>query len=230
MAAIYLIRHSQASFGSSDYDQLSEVGLCQARVLGDALAVRRVPLSRAVCGTMRRHHQTATGCLEAMGRPAEWTLDAGWNEYDHDDVICAFEPRYRDPACMMADLAASAHPRKTFQEMFVRAVARWASGKHDAEYTETWSAFRERVRAALERVNASLGKSEGAVVFTSGGPIGAVCGALLHLNDADTLRLSSRLANAAITKLVCSDGAIYLSTLNEHGHFEGEHAAMMTYR
>jgi broad specificity phosphatase PhoE len=79
-------------------------------------------------------------------------------------------------------------------------------------------------------VNASLEKSEVVLVFTSGGPIGAVCGSLLHLNDDATLRLSSRLANAAITKLVCSDGAVHLSTLNEHGHFEGEHAAMMTYR
>jgi broad specificity phosphatase PhoE len=230
MSAIYLIRHCQASFGSSDYDQLSELGLGQARVLGEALAKRGVRVKRAICGTMRRHHQTASGALEAMGLAADWTIDAGWNEYDHDEVIGAFEPRYRDPACMMADLAASAHPRKTFQAMFVRAVERWAGGEHDGDYAETWTAFRERTNSALAAATASLGKSENALVFTSGGPIGVVCGALLHLADADTLRLSSRLANAAITKLVCSDGAVHLSTLNEHGHFEGEHAAMMTYR
>src|ERR1019366_2043739 len=83
MAAIYLIRHSQASFGSSDYDQLSEIGLQQARVLGASLALRRPRVRRAVCGTMRRHQQTAGGCLEAMSRPAEWEVDAGWDEYDH---------------------------------------------------------------------------------------------------------------------------------------------------
>jgi broad specificity phosphatase PhoE len=204
--------------------------LRQARVLGAALAARRVPVARAVCGTMRRHHQTAAGCLEAMGRPAEWEADEGWNEYDHDDVIHAFEPRYREPGALMADLAASAHPRKTFQEMFVRAVARWASGQHDGEYRETWSAFRGRVRAALGRVNAALAKSEATLAFTSGGPIAAVCGSLLHLSDDDTLRLNARLANAAVTKLVCSEGAIHLSTMNEHAHFEGEHAALMTYR
>jgi broad specificity phosphatase PhoE len=230
MAAIYLIRHSQASFGSVDYDRLSEVGVQQARVLGAALAARRVRVAHVVCGTMRRHHQTAAGCLDAMGRAPEWATDEGWNEYDHDDVIHVFEPRYRDPGALMADLAASAHPRKTFQEMFVRAVGRWASGQHDGEYRETWSAFQDRVRAALSRVNAALGKSEGALVFTSGGPIAAVCGVLLHLRDDDTLRLNARLANAAVTKLVCSDGAIHLSTMNEHSHFEGEHAAMMTYR
>ena len=30
MAAIYLIRHGQASFGKADYDQLSEQGIKQA--------------------------------------------------------------------------------------------------------------------------------------------------------------------------------------------------------
>jgi broad specificity phosphatase PhoE len=230
MAAIYLIRHSQASFGAADYDQLSELGLRQATVLGGALAARGVRVARTICGSMRRHHQTAAGCLEAMSAPADWAVDVGWNEYDHDDVIWAFEPRYRDPVALATDLAASSHPRKTFQAMFVRAVERWAGGAHDGDYVEPWAAFRERTQAALARVNASLGKSETVLVFTSGGPIGGVCGALLNLRDADTLRLSSRLANAAITKLVCSDGAVYLSTLNEHGHFEGEHAALMTYR
>jgi broad specificity phosphatase PhoE len=230
MAAIYMIRHAQASFGAQDYDQLSEVGLRQARVLGDALAARRVPAAATYCGSMRRHHQTAAGCLEAMRLPADWTVDAGWNEYDHDDVICAFEPRYRDHAALAADLAASPQPRKWFQSMFVRAVARWASGAHDGDYRESWPAFRDRVRAALGRVNAALGKSQAALVFTSGGPISAVCGGLLSLSEDETLKLNARLANAAVTKLVCSEGVVHLSSLNEHGHFEGEHAALITYR
>jgi broad specificity phosphatase PhoE len=230
MAAIYMIRHSQASFGAEDYDRLSEVGLRQASVLGEALAARRVPVTATFCGTMRRHEQTAAGCLEAMKRPSAWTTDANWNEYDHDDVICAFEPRYRDHGALAADLAASPQPRKWFQAMFVQAVGRWASGVHDADYRESWPAFRARVRGALERVNAGLGKSQAALVFTSGGPISAVCGGLLSLTDEETLRLNARLANAAVTKLVCSEGVIHLSTLNEHGHFEGEHAALITYR
>ena len=35
MTKIYLIRHGQASFGSDNYDQLSEIGRQQAAVLGD---------------------------------------------------------------------------------------------------------------------------------------------------------------------------------------------------
>jgi len=38
MSELYLIRHGQASFGTADYDRLSEKGIRQASVLGDHLA------------------------------------------------------------------------------------------------------------------------------------------------------------------------------------------------
>jgi broad specificity phosphatase PhoE len=230
MGVIILVRHGQASFGTSDYDQLSELGQKQSSILGAELKARGYRADRIVCGTMRRHHQTADGCLQAMGIASAWDTERGWDEYDHDDVIRAFEPRYSDPASLVTELAASANPHKAFQEMFVRAMARWAGGAHDADYKETWTAFGARVAEALARLNGALGKGQGALVFTSGGPIAAVCSQLLHLRDDDALRLNTRLANAAITKLVCSSSAIHLSTLNEHGHFEGERAALMTYR
>ena len=109
---------------------------------------------------------------------------------------------------------------------------RWTSGQHDAEYRESWSTFSARVQAALTAVSESLGKSAGALVFTSGGPIAAVCGALLNLGAKDALRLNTRLANAAVTKVICSEKALHLSTVNEHGHFEGASGgpSLITYR
>jgi broad specificity phosphatase PhoE len=230
MGVIFLVRHAQASFGASDYDQLSELGLTQAGVLGKALHTRRPRADRVVCGTMRRHHQTAEGCLQAMGIDARWDVDPGWDEYDHQDVLEAFDPRYREPASLASDLAASDNPRRRFQEIFVQAMERWVGGQHDSDYRETWSAFAGRVDAALARLNGTLAKSQGALVFTSGGPIAAVCATLLNLRAEDALRLNTKLANAAVTKLICGEKIIHLSTLNEHGHFEGEHAPLMTYR
>jgi broad specificity phosphatase PhoE len=231
MGAIYLIRHAQASFGAADYDQLSELGLTQSRVLGQALLSRGPRTDRVVCGTMRRHQQTAEGCLQAMGLSPQWESDPGWNEYDPQDVLRVFDPRYGDPAAMASELAASDNPRRRFQEIFVQGMDRWVSGRHDDEYRESWPTFRARVAGALERVAASLAKSQGALVFTSGGPIAAACAALLNLGAPDALRLNTRLANAAITKLVCSGQSIHLSTVNEHGHFEGgRDAALVTYR
>ena len=152
MGAIYLIRHAQASFGAADYDQLSELGLIQSRVLGRSLLARGPRTDRIVCGTMRRHEQTAEECLQAMGLAAKWESDPGWNEYDPRDVMSAYDPRYRDPAVMASELAASDNPRRRFQEIFVQAMDRWVSGAHDSEYTESWAAFCTRVGGALTRL------------------------------------------------------------------------------
>src|SRR5215472_9312239 len=230
MGTIYLIRHAQASFGSADYDRLSEVGFTQAKVLGRALATRRPRMDRIVSGTMRRHEETARGCLEAMGAPAQWESESDWNEYNNENVLRVFDPRYGDRAIMPAELAASSDPRRRFQEIFAASMGRWVSGRHDAEYAESWPSFRARVHGALARLNASLAKSQGALVFTSGGPIAAVCCDLLNLSGQDALSVNSKLANASVTKLLCNGKTVHLSTLNEHAHFEGAETALITYR
>ena len=86
---MYLIRHGQASFGEDDYDRLSERGELQARVLGGALVHLSPRIGTVASGDMLRHRQTAQACLQAMGRPAEWQADAGWNEFDHVRLLVA---------------------------------------------------------------------------------------------------------------------------------------------
>ena len=93
---LVLVRHGQASFGEKDYDRLSETGHRQARLAGEALARRRPPIGRIVAGSMRRHQETAAGCLLGMGRPGPVETDAGWNEFDHEELIRAQVPRYGD--------------------------------------------------------------------------------------------------------------------------------------
>ena len=103
MGAIYLIRHGQASVGAGDYDKLSKLGVEQAYVLGQALVTRGVKPDLVVCGDMLRHRETAAGCLAAMGLPGQWQTDAAWNEYDHEMMIEAYRPRFRNKALMMAE-------------------------------------------------------------------------------------------------------------------------------
>ena len=49
-------------------------------------------------------------------------------------------------------------------------------------------------------------------------------------SGATLLRLSWGLVNCGVTKLVRGGDGIRLSTLNGHAHFEGPHAALITYR
>jgi len=229
MGVIYIIRHGQASFGADDYDQLSELGVEQARLLGAALSARGVRPDHVVCGKLRRHRQTAESCLRALGATIQWSEDPDWNEYDFTHMIEAHRPDFHDKARMLAEFAATPDPRRAFQDMFAQAMLRWVSGAHDADYAETWQEFRQRVDGAVTRVHETAGRSATTLVFTSGGPISAVVQTLLGLQDAPAAQLNWTLANAALTKLIYSERATYLSTLNEHAHLEHDRR-LITYR
>jgi broad specificity phosphatase PhoE len=230
VSAVYLIRHGQASFGSADYDNLSDLGQEQARLLGQALRARLPAVHAAVTGTMTRQKQTARGCLDAMGSGAVVSEDAGFDEFDHDDLIARFRPRYANRLVLGAELAASLRPRQAFQEMFVEATARWTSGQYDHEYLETWPQFRARCSGALERFAGSLGSSRTALVFTSAGTITAVCQSLLAMPNEHAFRLNWTLVNCAVTKILVGSKGLHLSSLNEHGHFEADVKRLVTYR
>ena len=230
MSAVYLVRHGQASFGAADYDQLSALGEQQARVLGQVLATQSASISRVASGGMRRHRQTAQAALAAMGRPGEWQEDAGWNEFDHVALVQALHPDPVATAGLRETLMAAPDPKRAFQAVFEQAMARWVSGEYDADYPETWAAFRARCSQALERLLDGLPRGDDALVFTSGGPIATLAQGLLQSPDDAGVRLSWGLVNCGVTKLVRGGDGIRLSTLNGHAHFEGPHAALITYR
>jgi broad specificity phosphatase PhoE len=230
VGAIYLVRHGQASFGAADYDALSELGVRQSTRLGEVLRARLPAPAFVLCGRMRRHRQTAEACLAALGADVPVELDGGWDEYDHQELFGVLDPRFREQRALGEEVARSDDPARAFQDIFARAVGRWVGGANDGDYRETWSAFCARVDGALAALARRLGKSEGALVFTSGGPIARACGRLLGVPAESQLPLAWTLANAGVSKLITRGEMLSLSTLNEHAHFEGEARALLTYR
>jgi broad specificity phosphatase PhoE len=230
--ALHLVRHAQASFAAEDYDQLSPLGLAQARRLGEALAARRTRVDAVFTGTLRRHRQTAEACLSAAGLAA-LPLRAlpGLDEVDHAELLVRLDPRYADRTAIAADLAArGGPPDRAFQALFADAFARWIGGRHDDAYAVSWPAFRRRSEAALEALLRSLSPSASALAFTSGGPITAICLALLGLPDPEAPRIAWTLVNTGVTKVLHGRAGTRLSTLNEHAHLEGGGERMITYR
>jgi broad specificity phosphatase PhoE len=238
MGVVYLVRHGQASFGAADYDNLSELGVRQARLLGEALRGRLPRVDVVVTGGMRRHRQTAEACLAVMGgaAPGQAGLppaeeEPGFAEFDHEEILERLEPRYARKEALAEDLLREGDPRRAFQALFARAVERWVAGAHDAEYRESWPAFRSRCTSALDRLVARLGRGGVALVFTSAGPIGALAARLLQVPDAHAAALNWSLANCGVTKVLASERGLTLSTLNAHGHLEGPEArTLITYR
>ena len=222
MSRIHLVRHGQASFGAADYDDLSPTGHEQSRVLGAALAARGVTADVLVTGEMRRHDQTATGVREGSGWTAGVRVDAGWNEFDHLQVLAVHER----PSTVEGESEKAA-----FQRWFEEATQRWTSGAHDEAYDESFDAFTARVAAAMDRLAASLGPRETAVVLSSGGPIAWVVASLLADDAATRTSLWQRLnpvsVNSGVSTVVRGSRGTTLVSFNAHDHLSPD---LLTYR
>jgi broad specificity phosphatase PhoE len=219
MGLVLLVRHGQASFGAEDYDVLSETGREQSRVLGRTLAAQGVVPAAVVHGAMRRQRDTAEALLEGAGWAVEPELDEGWNEFDHVAVVARSAP---EPAASL--------DRRGFQRLFEDATARWSGGEHDQDYDESWPTFQARVSAALARAFARDGLT---VAVSSGGPIAAVCAALV--DPAAATEQLPRLwnafntvtVNASVTRILDGSTGRRLLSFNEHSHLPRD---LITYR
>lgn len=229
MAVIRLIRHGQASFGLKNYDNLSDLGKRQSTLLGQSLAERAPGVDLVVCGAMQRHDQTAELALAQMHVAPDRRVDAGWNEFDHEQVIVRHKPAYKSKTVMVADLARKGDPRRQFQLLFDDALERWTSGEHDDQYAEPWQAFSDRVLAGLATLADADSDADNVLVFTSGGPISAVAASLLGLGSDGWMRLNRTCANCSETKIVAGRSGVSLVTWNAHPWFDAERE-LLSYR
>lgn len=233
MAALYLVRHGQASFGNQNYDQLSELGVQQARHLGRWWAERDMQVSRVVTGTLTRHRQTAESCMAELLQQktddleiSAWQSDAGFNEYNHHEVLARHVPAFDDPAAVKHFLMHTPNGKQAFQDIFAQAIARWISGQHDADYSETWLAFRQRCIHAFERQLLIKDEVRNIVIFTSGGTISMLCQHVLGFPDLRFGELNWSLVNSAVTRFhlqANNEGTKYrpaLAYLNNFSHLE----------
>lgn len=235
MAIVYLVRHGQASFGEEDYDRLSKTGWQQGRVLGRWLAATANPQA-VFGGNLRRHRETADAIAEGFDDGLHaMQIASGFNEFDHRAVIQGHRPEWQDYAVMASDLAASGSPVKAFQAEFVAALGRWAGGRFDHEYAESWPGFKARVLAAMEQVISTAGGAD-VLVSTSGGPIAVMVQALLGLSDEHTLELTGVIANTSVTRVLYSSRGRHsgtrrsLAVFNNYSHLEAEDPALVTFR
>lgn len=214
MPTLLLVRHAQGSFGSEDYDVLSERGREQALALAAELDRRGVRLDRLLSGSLARQRDTAAAIAAAQElAPA---IDPRWDEYDSEGVVARH-----------AASATTPSSTREFQAILDAALLAWvAGGAGDG----SWPDFRDRVAAALGELTESLGPGQTALVCTSGGPLAAACVALLGLPDEALVPFNRVLVNASVTKVISGRSGATLVSFNEHGYLEGPDGALVTYR
>jgi len=231
MAAIYLIRHGQASLLSDDYDQLSPTGVRQAEALGVALQQRGIHFDAVYAGSMKRHAQTAAGCLGAMGCDITPTILEGFNEYDHEEVMARHRPEFSDHVTRSEYLSKHPNPNKAFQIEFELALHRWRTGEYDHEYAETWQHFNQRCTEALNHVRYQSDNAKSIAVFSSGGPISMAVGHCLELTDEHIAELSWSIINCSVTSFLFNKDKMTLRYFNDYSHFEySKDKTLFTYR
>ncbi|MGX9460501.1 histidine phosphatase family protein [Shewanella sp. A14] len=244
MAAIYLIRHGQASFGSTDYDQLSNKGSQQATILGQYWSSRATP-SKFYCGDLLRHGQTLTSFVKGyQGESTPMVIHSGFNEFDHVDILQKYNAQWNNFAEMSAEINQRNEPNKTLQKEFSQALERWVSGDKDHEYKESWPQFKARcIRAlhniieqelankrVLSAVASDTKNSKDILVFTSGGTISAIVQHILQLSDQQTLAMNQQARNTGVTKLLFSENMLSVDYFNNYSHLEQAGDDWVTFR
>lgn len=223
MGQIYLVRSGQASFGSANYDQLSELGQQQARLLGQWFAKGGQPFHSAITGGLSRHRQTADACVAQLDKSqvagTQWLVDEGFAEFDHHEVMLRNCPEFADAATFQQLLARSDDPQRAAEQLFRAAMQRWMTGWHDDEYAEAWPDFRRRVVSALERLDRPDSKQT-TIVFTSSGVIATLMQHVLGLQDYQVMEMTWKLANCSVTRLLHRPGEFSLGYLNNYSHLE----------
>ncbi|HBY61377.1 MAG TPA: hypothetical protein DEH78_16265 [Solibacterales bacterium] len=207
MSLIYFFRHGQAGI-RTNYDTLSETGRRQSRLLGEHLVREGIRFTAAYCGELRRQRETAAEVLAAGVDLPGFTVHAGWNEFDLDDVfrfhaakIAAIDPQFRAEYEILR--AAARDPENEVQRQWSRcdmAVVRaWVEGRFDYP-GESWQGFQDRVASCAGLLDGH-GPDESVAIFTSATPISIWVKLALGAGARKILPLAGAQFNTGITTL-----------------------------
>lgn len=218
MTTVVLVRHGQASFGTSNYDRLSPLGERQAVILGEHWQRSGFVADRALSGSLQRQRRTAEEALGLLGSSAPaLATDPAFNEFNHTQLVQAYLPLViaDDPTLSESSPALLRDPA-LFRPLFGRIVSAWAEGRATTmPIDESWADFCARCVAGVKR--AAEG-AERVVVFTSGGVITAALREALGLDNATVLRLNWRICNASVHEFQLHDKGLNLVGFNDVSH------------
>lgn len=220
MGTLYLVRHGQASFGSDDYDRLSELGARQCERLGTWFRARGVRFDAMLTGTLRRHRQSHEALARGLGVAAQALAMPGLNEYDSDAIVRAVHPQPLPPPRNADEV------RQHFRLLRDGLVA-WMEGRVQPEGMAPFAEFAAGVARVLDQVRTQHAGT--VLVVSSGGPIATAVAQVLGTPPRSTVELNMRLRNSALTEFAFTPRRHALITFNTLPHLEGADPAWVTH-
>ena len=230
MGELYLVRHGQASFGSADYDALSDLGREQAEVVGEHL-MAEVKVDQVISGSLSRQKDTAAAYLKRYGQqPPELTIDPGFNEFPAELIMAHYLPYILEKRSDLKELLAKEDHRKHFNKVFFPIIDAWIAGEYPADNIETFVDFKARVHSAVDRLLEKSEKGQKVAVFTSGGTISMIMQKALSLPDKEVFQLNYKIANASVSKFFFRRDDLGLSYFNNFTHLRLAGDGLVTYK
>ncbi len=213
MPLILLVRHAQASFGTDDYDRLSELGRQQSRWLGEYFAARRLQFSRICVGTLVRQQDTARELLATMPHDASGIVThPGLDEYPGAALYAAYTGGADPVVQQRADF-------KGYWRTFRAAMQAWADDQLEG-VPETWGEFGARMRSALSVAASGLGRDDTALVVSSGGAIGRLLGEITGAPSSTAIEFNLQFRNTGFCELVAVGDSLRVASFNNVPHLE----------
>jgi broad specificity phosphatase PhoE len=223
VAELFLVRHAQASFGTEDYDRLSELGHRQSRWLGEYFAERGITFDRTLTGTLRRHRETLTGLKAGGVQAPDAQAHAGLDEYVAEALLGAWLAQSG-----ATPPAASADRREHFR-MLRQALAAWVDGTLPSPGHRTFLEFVSGAQAALEQARADR-SARRVLVVSSGGPIATLISGVLGANLGAMVNLNLQMRNTGISEFRFNERVIHCVSFNNVPHLDTvERRASVTY-
>lgn len=220
MSELFLVRHAQASFGSDNYDRLTEIGHRQAGMLGEYFNERRLEFDLFICGKLQRHQQTLEGIVNHQpGNKSSNTLVLdGLNEYDFESLVPSYCRQYPDDALVNTHQSAPTD-QKVFYRLLRQVLLAW-SRDEIRDVSSTWHDFAQRIRAVQSRVQNLASENSRIVAVSSGGAISVFIGLVLGLAPAMMINLNLQMRNTGISHFFLNRSSLQLSSFNGIPHLD----------
>ena len=234
MSTIYLIRHGQASFGSENYDKLSDLGCRQAMLLGEYLSNNNIYFGAAYTGSLQRQQKTASLVLEHQPNAISLQTESRFNEILLDDLIATLLPKLAESNKVLKELIESGFSSsKQFQKVVKATFNYWVSDQCPDVGVQTWKQFSDNVVSALKFVQEQQGAGKTIAIFTSGGTIATLVAYVLGLNGSQTYQFFEPVINCSITQILYNKQHSSLSCFNDFSYLNAQNTTsenLITYR
>lgn len=232
MSRLLFIRHAQASFFSDNYDQLSEKGFVQARLLGEHFVEEGIQFDKVYVGPLRRQKETLEEVRKAyecvgLAFPKEEIVLPELSEHSGSTVMRELMPFFKtqDPIFQAFDPSVEREPDEQVQHFlkafhhFLRLWATDTLGTEHPSHIENWKAFRARVNQGIKKIMVESGENQTIAAFSSAGAVSASMGFVTDmLNEQKVVELGGQVRNSSISEYIFSGDKINLHAFNRTPH------------